>query len=273
MARFSQGDWLAGTALSDSTLGAYFLPSTMLADATGIAAGTAANPLYVAAATSPGTNQVVGNVAHDAVDAGNPIKTGGYASSTAPAAVSNGDRVNSWLSPNGADVVSLADMSGNPVLCPTVSSDDISVATRALNVQAFNVVFDTPNANWDRMPGNGSGVVTQPYAITSSRWQYAGVTGGLTDTSDAVLAAAAGASLRNYVAAIQYQNTSAVESEIVVKDGSTVIWRGVAPATMTAPASVTFPVPLKGTANTAMNVAMITTATATRVSAQGFTGV
>lgn len=61
-------------------------------------------------------------------------------------------------------------------------------------------------------------------------------------------------------------------SEIVVKDGSTVIWRGDAPALMTSPAGVLFAVPLEGTANTALNVAMITTATTTRVSAQGFTG-
>lgn len=40
---------------------------------------------------------VEGNVAHDAVDAGNPLKIGGKASTAKPAAVSDGDRVNAYF--------------------------------------------------------------------------------------------------------------------------------------------------------------------------------
>lgn len=127
--------------------------------------------------------------------------------------------------------------------------------------------------SYDRARGDANGMSASPHAIAASRWNYAGVTGGLTDTSDTAVMAAGGASVRNYMTAIQYCNTSAVASEIVVKDGSTVIWRGMAPASMTSPVSVPFDVPLRGTANTALNVAMITTATATRVSAQGYQGV
>ena len=52
------------------------------------------------AVTQSGTWSVnaVGAVAHDAADSGNPLKIGGYASATAPAAVSaDGDRVNAWF--------------------------------------------------------------------------------------------------------------------------------------------------------------------------------
>lgn len=45
-------------------------------------------------------------VAHDAVDAGSPLKVGGYASTAVPTAVSAaGDRVNAWYTLNGAAVV------------------------------------------------------------------------------------------------------------------------------------------------------------------------
>lgn len=107
---------------------------------------------------------------------------------------------------------------------------------------------------------------------TASGWNYAGATGGMTATADVALAAAAGAGVCNYLSALQFFNSAAVASEIVVKDGaSTVIWRGMVPASMTVPICIVFPTPLRGSANTALNVAMLTTSTATRVSAQGFT--
>lgn len=60
--------------------------------------------LTVIQATAANLNaQVQGGVAHDAVDANNPVKIGGYGSDTPPADVSaNADRVNAWLRRNGA---------------------------------------------------------------------------------------------------------------------------------------------------------------------------
>lgn len=113
--------------------------------------------------------------------------------------------------------------------------------------------------------------LSQPYALPASRWQYAGATGGITNTTAVALNAAAGAGLRNYVVACQFFNSAAVASEIEIRDNVTVIWRGYVAASMVTPELVIFPLPLRGTANTAMNVAMGTTATATRVSCQGFT--
>ena len=54
-----------------------------------------------------------GDVAHDAADAGNPVKIGGKAETTAPAAVADGDRVNAWFDEYGRLVVVLQDTSGN----------------------------------------------------------------------------------------------------------------------------------------------------------------
>lgn len=48
---------------------------------------------------------VGGATPHDSVDSGNPLKVGGVARATVPAAVADGDRVNGWFTPNGAQVV------------------------------------------------------------------------------------------------------------------------------------------------------------------------
>lgn len=112
--------------------------------------------------------------------------------------------------------------------------------------------------------------VVYPYALPGSTWQYAGPTGGITDTADDAIQAAGGAGVRHYLTALTVVNSHAtVGTEVVIKDGSTVIHRGYA-----APAgggyTLTFPTPLRGTAATALNVACITTGSATVVSASGF---
>lgn len=53
--------------------------------------------------TGASANQLQGNVAHDAVDAGNPVEIGGYAKATPPTDVSaDADRVRAWFLRNGA---------------------------------------------------------------------------------------------------------------------------------------------------------------------------
>jgi hypothetical protein len=99
---------------------------------------------------------------------------------------------------------------------------------------------------------------------------YSSATGGLTTTTaDTIAAAQAG--LRNFLSALQFTNKSATASEIVVLDNATVIWRGYAPASATATSQIVFDPPLQTAANSPLKVGMVTTATATVVSAQGFT--
>lgn len=52
--------------------------------------------------TGASSDQVQGNVANGVADAGNPVKIGGYANSTIPTTVTTGQRVNAWMSLNGA---------------------------------------------------------------------------------------------------------------------------------------------------------------------------
>ena len=111
--------------------------------------------------------------------------------------------------------------------------------------------------------------VTQPHALPGESWQYAGVSGGITDTADDV-AKAAVASTRNYVTELQVINGHAtVSTEVVVKDGATVIWRGWAQAAGGG-CSAKFATPLRGSVNTAINVAAITTGSKIYFNLQGF---
>lgn len=76
--------------------------------------------------------------------------------------------------------------------------------------------------------------------------------------------------MRHYITSLTVVNAHAtVATEVVIKDGSTVIHRGYA-AAAGGGYTITFPTPLRGTANTALNAACITTGSATHVSASGF---
>lgn len=113
--------------------------------------------------------------------------------------------------------------------------------------------------------------VTIPYAIPASTWSYASVAGGIVDTLDDVAKAAGAAGVRNYVTRAQIINGHAtVSTEVVIKDGATIIWRGWAQAAGGGVTAV-FDPPLRGTAATAINVTNITTGSATYFNVQGFT--
>jgi hypothetical protein len=111
--------------------------------------------------------------------------------------------------------------------------------------------------------------ITRLNSIPENEWQYAAASGGIVNTADNVLIAAAGAGIKNYLTGFSIANASATASEVVVKDGSTVIWRTYLAAN--APIqSIKFVTPLQSSANTALNVACITTGTQTYINAQGY---
>ncbi len=113
----------------------------------------------------------------------------------------------------------------------------------------------------------GMQLLVKPYGLPETDWQFT----SLITTNTAAAARAAGAAgVRNYVTAVQYQNTSTTASEIQILDGTTAIWRGQAPASMTQPAVIALPTPLRGTAATALNVQLVTTGTNTFVNVQGY---
>lgn len=112
-------------------------------------------------------------------------------------------------------------------------------------------------------------LVQKPFSIPEADWSYTGAP--VTSTSDIVLAAAAGAGIRRYITAIQLKNTNATATEVVIKDGATVIWRLLLPANMATADTIVFPSPLKSAANAALSFACITTGASVYVAAQGYT--
>lgn len=160
------------------------------------------------------TGSFAGDVANDAADSGNPLKIGGKAFSSNPAAVAGNDRVNAQFDLQGRQVV------------------------------AFSI----------------------PEALVR------GVSTQITGTTDTAVIAAQGAGVRIYLTHFVVFNTdSTVATQVNIKDGSTTIY-SVYVAAQGGQVSVTLPVPLRLTANTALNAACVTTSAEVIVSASGFTG-
>lgn len=114
-------------------------------------------------------------------------------------------------------------------------------------------------------------LVIKQYAEAGNDWVYATpVASPITVNTAVAMKAAAGANIRNYVTGFTAYNNSATASVISIQDGTTVVYTDYLPAN--GAIRVTFPTPLRGTANTAMNVVLATAATSTYVSAQGFVG-
>lgn len=119
-------------------------------------------------------------------------------------------------------------------------------------------------------------LVVLPGSIPDLTWNYAPPAGGLVTTGGVTAKAAAGAGVRNYVKSIQVINShQTISTEVLVRDGAagTVLHRGWAQAAGGGYAAV-FDPPLRGTANTLIEIAEVTqTATAgVLVNLQGYTG-
>jgi hypothetical protein len=148
-----------------------------------------------------------------------------------------------------------------------ITGNPVRLAGRALSA-AYTTVATGDTA--DLMTTLQGVLTVRPYTIPELEFSYASAAGGVVNTTDVVLAAAAGAGLRRYLKSMTLSNNSATATEVVVKDASTVIWRGHLPAN--APNyCVNFDIPIKTSANAALNFACITTAAAVYVNAQGYT--
>lgn len=108
----------------------------------------------------------------------------------------------------------------------------------------------------------GRALVEMPYNIPENTWQYAAATLGIVNTTTGVtVKASAGASLRNYITGLQiHAEALGAATEFVVNDAAagTVIWRikiGVGGLVLT---NITFPVPLRGSAATLVEIKTLT---------------
>lgn len=168
-------------------------------------------------------------------------------------------------------------MAANATTTPA-KAEDAAHATGDTGIPALGVRYETNNLaptsaanDYGFMQIDDMGkLVTSPHAPPVNQRQ--GITAAMTGTGDTAVLAAAGASIRNYVTGIHVVNTHAtVGTEVQIKDGTTVIDRFYVPAL--SERTREYPVPLKGTANTAINAANVTTGSNTYVQAVGFVSI
>lgn len=118
--------------------------------------------------------------------------------------------------------------------------------------------------------------ITKPYAASGADWAYAAATGGIvSSTAGVTIKAAAGVGIRNYITSLQVNSqTLSGVNEVMIRDGAsgTVLWRCCTGSTgMPNGMAITFPVPLKGSANTLLEVALANSTTGgVFVGAQGY---
>jgi len=124
----------------------------------------------------------------------------------------------------------------------------------------------------------GGQLLTKPFSTAEIDWHYVAATSGIVSTTTAVTikAASGTAGIRNYITSIDVSAIGAgTASELVIRDGAagTVIWRIQIPALgFNNPFTIEFPTPLRGTANTLLEVATLTsTATPVFLNVHGYT--
>jgi hypothetical protein len=148
--------------------------------------------------------------------------------------------------------------------------DEAALGNPILNGAEARTTNPTAVANGDAARSIASVIgvpIVMPYGLPDTFWSG---TGSKADLTDLAIKASAGAGIRNYVTSVQLQNKSAVATDVVIKDGSTARVTIHCPANMALPACIEFPVPLRGTAATAVNIACLTTGANVLMNAQGF---
>lgn len=126
---------------------------------------------------------------------------------------------------------------------------------------AADITLASGDASDIAMTTDGAQVV-KPYAVSDLDWSYAAAASGIVNTTTAVtVKAAAGVSIRNCVTGIQV-NTEALgtATELAIRDGAagTVLWRVKIPTAGIPYLDAQFACPLRGTANTLLEVVTLT---------------
>lgn len=169
-----------------------------------------------------------------------------------------------------ATVGGTVSISGNPAMVGNVAHDGVAsgspvrIGGRALTA---NYTATASGDVADLTTTTTGALIVREHCIPEQMFSYTGTT---TTTADVAVRVAGGAGIRNYINGFQYQNTNATATEVVIKDGATVIWKGFASANMNLPANISFDQPLRGSSATAVNVACITTGANVIINIQGY---
>jgi hypothetical protein len=255
---------------TDGSNGAWFAIQALRSNANVIDLTTgvlAATPVYAWELSVNAYSYVrVRATAHTSGTALWKFQPGSYATEPIPAAqVSGTQPVSGSVTATGIAGAAAHDavISGNPV----------RLAGRALTANYAAVATgDTA----DLVTTLAGALVTRPYAIPELDWAYAAGAAGILNTTTAVtIKAAAGAGVRNYITGLQVMSEVLTNAtELAVRDGAAgaVLWRTKIPTGGLPSMNIAFASPLRGTANTLLEVVTLTAsgAGAVYVNAQGF---
>jgi hypothetical protein len=97
-----------------------------------------------------------------------------------------------------------------------------------------------------------------------------GVNQTVTTNAQTAIRAAQGASIRQNITSIKFQNTNATATTLTIQDGSTTLDVISVPASMTLPVQLNYPTPLFGTGNAALNYTAGTTGANILLQTTGF---
>ena len=136
-------------------------------------------------------------VAHDAADAGSPLKLGGFASATIPAAVTANDRVNAWYSLNGAAMIQTTDpCSGPKIHVPVSITADATLITGTASNRTYICAVSLVTAtaqNIAVLSGTGTTCQTSTGPLfggvtAATGWNFAANTGIAVGTGSGTIA-------------------------------------------------------------------------------------
>lgn len=224
----------------------------------------------VTLAAGTNTNEVVGDAAHDAAAAGNPLLMGAYASAAAPSDVSaDADAVRVWALRNGSPVVNLA-YGGTLVTATTVQecvgdvADDAATAGNPVLVAGVAVETDGTDPTTVSAEGDAAYLRTDRarrllVSEHHPRGFFVSADYGSAQTNTSVKAAP-GASLSLYITDIVISN-GATAGNITLLDGSggTVVFE-IYPA-INGGCTISLRNPIRLTANTALCITSTTVTT------------
>lgn len=237
----------------------------------------------IVGANGSGTGETisVGPVATGAAATGAPVPIGGIYNDSLPI-LDNGDRAELQVGFRGRLRVAVGyggvavtdDIANNAI---TYFGSDIDGGSAGGPALIANTVFD--GTAWDKQPGNSNGIASTP-GLSNLTWSYAnGATGILSNTTTAVtIKSAAGANVRNYIDSCTINTTAfGAAVPLAIRDGAggTILFAVQVPTGgFLQPVSITFQQPLRGTANTLLEVVTTTANTSGTawINCQGHTG-
>ena len=203
-----------------------------------------------------------------------------FAYEATPATREDGARTRARVGTTGALVVEGTGSGGvTPVVGPAAHDAAISGAPVRLGARALTANYTGVATGdvADLVATVVGALINKPFSLPEADWSYAAANLGIVNTTTAVtVKAAAGAGLRNYITALQLSSDAlGAATEFAVRDGAagTVIWRmKISTTGIIDGLQITFPNPIKSTANTLLEVVTLTASVTGAVyfNAQGY---